>query len=230
MGGLNVKNTIVERGLQVLAPHYCFSCGKVGSILCDYCKYDIVSEPFLGCIVCGLPSRDGICSKHDSSVERSYVVSERGGPLEAIINSLKFHNLKAAALSLAELLNERLPLLPKDTVIVPIPTVSSHIRQRGYDQVELIARHLAQLRSLPLKHMLVRVGKETQHTLDRRHREIAAEKAFVFNSSIKGVKNVPILLIDDIITTGSTVSQAASQLTSYGSTVWVAAVAYQPLD
>lgn len=231
MGGKNVKNTIVERYLRVIAPHYCFSCGKVGTLLCDYCKYDIGNEPFLGCLLCGTPSRVGICEWHESPIERSFVVSERSGPLEAAINGLKFHNVKATARSLAELLDERLPLLPESTVIVPIPTVRSHIRQRGYDQVELIARHLAELRHMRIKKLLVRTGKETQHELDRRSRQQAAKRAFRLNTSIaESLKGAPLLILDDIITTGATVHNAALTLSLLESPLWVGAVAYQPLD
>ena len=230
MGGVNVKNTIVERVLQVLAPHYCFGCGKVGTLLCDYCKYNIVEEPFLGCMACGRPSREGICEWHESPVERSFIVSERSGPLEATINGLKFHNVKAAARTIAELLDERLPLLSEDTIIVPIPTVRSHIRQRGYDQVELIARHLAALRKLKVMKLLVRVGKETQHTLDREQRQDAAQKAFRLNDSVCELETWPLLLLDDIITTGATISNAALILQPLGAPIWVGAAAYQPLD
>lgn len=230
MGRLNVKNTIVERVLQNIAPHHCSGCGNVGSLLCPYCKYDIIHEPFLGCIVCGNSSRVGICTIHDAPIQRSFVVSERSGVLEALIDGLKFHNVKAAAKDLAALLDERLPLLPEGTIIVPIPTVRSHIRQRGYDQVELIARHLAERRQVTIVRALERVGKDTQHKLGREDREVAAKRAFVLNSRVRVEKDSPILLLDDIITTGATVLQATQTLQPLGVPVFVSALAYQPLD
>ena len=231
MGGINVKNTIVERVPGIVAPHPCFGCGKIGTLLCDYCKYNIISEPFVGCFICALPNQNGICLQHISPISRCFIVGQREGVLEALINSLKFSHTKAAAYSAALLLHESLPLLPLSTVIVPIPTVSGHIRQRGYDQTLLIAQHFAWLRALPIKRLLTRQNKATQHLLGKDDRLKEAGGAFKLDTTIRGVApDVPILIIDDIITTGATVSAAANVLKCYSSQVWVGALAYQPLD
>jgi len=231
MGGLNVKNTMIEGVLRLLAPHPCYSCGKVGVLLCPNCKYNITHEPFVGCILCQTPQKHGICPNHGSPIERTFVVGARNGPLEDVINGLKFNNVKSAAKVLAELLDDTLPLLPTSTHIVPIPTVRSHVRRRGYDQVELIARHFAQLRGLPVSRLLVRKTSTTQHTEGRDTRKLQAATAFGLGSLSDVAQGAgPLLLIDDIITTGATVSAAAEQLVNTGATVWVAALAYQPLD
>ncbi|MGV9002134.1 MAG: ComF family protein [Candidatus Saccharimonadaceae bacterium] len=229
MGGLNVKITMIQGVLQVIAPHPCSGCAKIGTILCLDCKYNITHESFFGCILCGRPQLGGICPSHDSPIQRAFTVGSRTGPLEDVINRLKFQNTKLAARTLAELLNESLPFLPSDIQIVPIPTVRSHIRQRGYDQVELIAQHLAALRSMSIKRALLRKTNETQHIVRRNERLEQSQRAF---SLMEGTAfgSAPILLLDDIVTTGSTVSAAAQLLKEAGATVWVATLAYQPLD
>lgn len=229
MGGVNVKNTMIERLLQIVAPHPCFGCHKIGSILCQDCKYNITHEPFLGCILCGTPQSSGICSSHDSPIVRAFTVSSRTGALETTINSLKFNNTKQAARPLAELLHAALPILPDDIQVVSIPTVSSHIRQRGYDHVDLIIRQLNTLRPISIQRVLRRRTSTTQHTVLRRARQRQAEEAFQLDSSTP-VKGKTILLFDDIVTTGSTLSSAAKLLNDAGATVWVATLAYQPLD
>ena len=228
MGGLNVKNTIVEHVLRIIAPHPCYGCGKVGTILCDNCKYDIIHEPFVGCFVCGKPQNDGICPIHDSFLEKIVIVSTRSGPLEETINTLKFSNVKGSARTLAELLDMVLPLLPASTQIVPVPTVRSHVRQRGYDQVELIAQHLANLRGYSVVRALKRIGNATQHTADRATRQLQSQDAFALNENSLG--EGPVLILDDIITTGSTLLAAAKLLRNHASPVLAAALAYQPLD
>lgn len=229
MGGLNVKNTMVERVLQVVAPHPCFTCGKVGCVLCDDCKYDITHEPFLGCIFCATPQRYGVCRAHESAIARAFVVGQRGGTLETLINKLKFERVKAAAQPLAELLNERLPILPGDCLVVPVPTVRAHIRERGYDQVDLIARHFANFRGQEVYTGLRRITNTTQHTVDRDTRQKQAREAFVVRDEAL-LRGRHVLLLDDIITTGATLRAAAELLTRAGAVVWVAALAYQPLD
>lgn len=229
MGGLNVKNTIVERILQVLAPHLCLGCGKVGQIICEDCKYDIDFEPFSGCILCGTPSGSGICWTHHSPVGRAFTVGQRHGVLEDAINQLKFHHMKAAARTLAELLDRRLPFLPSGIELVPIPTVGSHIRQRGYDHAALLAAHFGSIRELPVHRYLRRATKTTQHTAGKHERVTQASQAFSLVGAPE-LKGKTILLVDDIVTTGSTLESAAKLLTKAGALVWVATLAYQPLD
>ena len=229
MGGLNVKNTMVERALQIVAPHPCFGCGKVGSVLCLHCKYDIAHEPFLGCILCGAVCSAGICWQHDSPIDRAFTVGVRGGALEEAINGLKFGRVKAAAKGLAELAHDSLPYFPGDFVIVPVPTVRSHVRQRGYDQVGLFARQFAVLRGHAVERILTRVTNATQHTVNKSTRLLQAETAFRIVGGVD-VRGKRILLIDDIVTTGATLEAAAKLLRNAGATVWVITLAYQPLD
>lgn len=228
MGGLNVKNTIVEVLLQNIAPHPCSGCGKIGSLLCDHCKYDIVSEPFLGCIMCGTPHLNGICENHNENIRNAFVVHTRTGVTKRLIDEYKFQRVKGAAKSLALLLHESLPVLPSDTIIVPIPTVKSHVRQRGYDQVELIAKHFAKLRNLRVVPLLVRMTNSTQHLLDRSTRIHEAQQAFSLNKKLfRESTNSPKLILDDIITTGATVKEAARILSAGNAPMLVGALAYQ---
>jgi len=231
MGGINVKITMIEALLQKVAPHLCFGCGKMGTPLCDNCKYNITSEPFLGCILCGKLSPEGLCAQHDVPICKAWVVGERHTVLRRVIDAYKFENVKAASNVLVDLLDSRLPLLPADTIIVPIPTAPSHIRQRGYDHIDILARLLAKRRKMPITHILQRSSSATQHRLNKAERQSEASGAF-FVSEATGVNpDTPLLLVDDIITTGSTISSAAQVLAAAGAkTIFVATVAYQPLD
>ncbi len=229
MGGLNVKNTMIQRVLEIIAPHPCSGCGKTGSILCEHCKYDIIHEPFWGCILCGRPNPDGICASHHSPVVKAYTVGRRTDTLETILNKLKFEHVKAAAVPLGELLHTHLPLFADDVLVVPIPTVRSHVRQRGYDQTELITRHFCEQRGMRFEKLLDRTSKATQHTVGRATRQEQAKEAFSLRSK-RDLTGRTVILIDDIVTTGSTLMAAAHILKQAGATVFVATLAYQPLD
>lgn len=228
MGGVNVKNTIVEWVLKIIAPHPCSGCAKVGTLLCQDCKYNIINDRFVGCILCGTPHRGGICARHASPIDRAFVVAARDGALEALIDRLKFQNTRAAARSLAELLSLALPLLPAHIKLLPLPTIRRHARQRGYDHTELLVRHLAELRNHAIIRPLRRRTAAIQKTATRKQRHSQARQAFTFSTG--SLKGETVLLVDDVITTGATVEAAAQLLKQAGATVWVAALAYQPLD
>jgi ComF family protein len=231
MGGVNVKNTMIEVVLTKVAPHLCFGCGKTGTTLCYNCKYNITSEPFSGCFLCGKPSSDGLCAHHDVPICKAWIVSERREVLQQAIDAYKFQFTKAAVHTLAGILDESLPMLPRDMVIVPIPTASSHVRQRGYDHLELLARSFAVKREMPVSRLLLRTSSKTQHELNKKDRQHEAIKAFALTTAITVPLTTPILLLDDIVTTGSTLVSAAKALSSAGyENIFSAALAYQPLD
>jgi ComF family protein len=231
MGGLNVKITMIEALMQTVAPHLCFGCGKNGTMLCDNCKYNIIEEPFSGCILCGNISNNGLCAQHDVPICKAWVVGERRTVLKRVINAYKFEYVKATGSTLIDLLDARLPILPSNTIIVPIPTAPSHIRARGYDHLGVLAKLLSQRRELPVAPLLERASTTTQHHLNKVDRQFEAGNAFTLSSHATIDTTSPVLLLDDIITTGATITSAAQILAQAGvQTIFVAALAYQPLD
>jgi ComF family protein len=130
--------------------------------------------------------------------------------------------------SLGDLLLFVLPDLPKDTVIVPVPTISSHVRERGYDHMLLIAKYIAKSRRLECRQLLRRVTNTKQRQSSARQRKAQAKAAFAADAITNC--NRPYLLIDDVMTTGATIKYAARALKKAGArNVWVAVIAYQGL-
>lgn len=229
MKPLNVKSTMVEAVLDLIAPHYCCSCGAIGGLLCESCKYDIVSEPFEGCLLCGWPSLSGSCASCASSVARSWCGGERSGGLEKLINRYKFEYAQAAFRPLGDIILSTLPELPAEVVVVPIPTIRTHIRQRGYDHTLLTARYIADARRIALQRPLRRRTATVQRGADRKTRISQAKEAFEVIARLD--PRAIYLLIDDVVTTGSTLRFAAEAMKSAGAnTIWAAAAARQPLD
>jgi ComF family protein len=157
------------------------------------------------------------------------VVGEREGTLQRVIGLYKFGRAKAAHKILGDLLLETLPCLPPDTVVVPVPTVSSHIRERGYDHMLLIAKYVAQSRGLKCEQLLRRRTDTKQRQASAGQRDIQAKYAFEVRDIINASK--PYLLIDDVITTGSTIKYASKALHDAGAEhVWVAVIARQVME
>lgn len=222
---------MIDQLLSLVAPHYCSGCDDRGSLLCDNCKYDIISEPYEYCVSCAkvLAPTQGICHECKVPYTRAWCVADRRDHLQRLIGNYKFTNARAAHLPLAQLLHERLPELPSNTVIVPVPTVNSHIRQRGYDHMALIAQRLARLRDLPVSTALRRVTSTKQRDASRSVRSAQAKAAFSCSERLDDTKIY--LLIDDVVTTGATMKYAALKLREAGAeVVWIASISRQPLD
>ncbi len=220
---------MIDKLLGIVAPHHCYSCGISGSILCSSCKYDIIEDSQSGCLLCGKTTPDGICSVCKTAYQKAWYIGERKEVLERLLDDYKFERVYAAASTFAELLDATLPVLPANTVIVPVPTIARHIRQRGYDHTVLIAKRFAALRKLPYSHALDRVGSSHQLGADRKTRIAQAKHAYKLHKPIDATSHY--LLIDDIVTTGATMQYASKALVDAGAqNVWVAAIARQPLD
>ena len=217
--------------LSYIAPHHCSGCDISGTLLCDNCKYDIISEPFSMCVACGKNSagRNGLCGHCKVPYSRAWCVSARRDHLQRLIGNYKFTNARSAYIPLAQLLDDYLPDLPADTVIVPVPTANSHVRQRGYDHMLLIAQQLGKLRRMSVDTSLRRVTDTKQRSASAQQRTENAKSAFTCGDTLDHTKN--FLLIDDVITTGATVKYASNTLLGAGAeTVWVASISRQPLD
>lgn len=173
-------------------------------------------------------SSDNLCNTCRSSFNSAWVVGSRTGALKEVIDVYKFERARQAHVQLASLLDDILPILPLDIEVVPIPTITKHVRARGYDHMHLISRELANKRSLTHSTPLRRATTTVQQGASRKQRLEQARAAFTAHKVSRGKR---YLIVDDICTTGSTLEYAARALREAGaSEVWVAVIAAQPLE
>jgi len=159
---------------------------------------------------------------------RAWAVGERSGVLQRLIGDYKFQRMKSAYKILGDLLLSVLPDLPDNVIIAPVPTAASHIRERGYDHMLLIARYMARCRGLQHQRLLRRVTDTKQRQSSASQRQAQASRAFVVEGSIDPDK--VYLLLDDVVTTGATIKYASRALVRAGAkNVWVIVVARQML-
>jgi ComF family protein len=209
---------MLDKLVSLLAPHTCLVCGTEGYLLCPWCKPDAVSALPERCYRCNAVSRDSaVCQKcrKVSPLTHVWVRSDYEGAAKKLIYRLKFARAIATATVIAELMDEAIPDMPKDTVVTYIPTATSRVRLRGYDQSHLLARAIARQRGLKLTPLLIRVGQSRQVGSDRKHRINQAQNNYrVRNGKCNRVEQV--LLVDDILTTGATLESAARLLKQSG--------------
>ena len=221
---------MIDTALALLAPHYCSDCRQIGTTLCDNSKYDIISEHLSICIACKKPASErGIRWSCHLSYDRAWMIARRQDVLETVIDLYKFEHVMAAYNRLCSMLDDVLPILPKETIVIAVPTISSHKRERGYDHCLLVARDFARRRGLTLSKVLRLASSATQRGASATVRKKQAAQAFTVPGTVQ--PDVPYLLVDDIVTTGATLEYTTRVLKAAGaSQVWVATIAYQALD
>jgi ComF family protein len=108
---------------------------------------------------------------------------------------------------------------------VPVPASAEKLKERGFNQAELLASRLAALLGAPvLPQALLRRDSLAQHTLNRKTRLQNAETAYAINEATH-VKGKHILLVDDVLTTGATMASCGALLLEAGAASVVAVAA-----
>lgn len=157
-------------------------------------------------------------------------------PVREAILALKFRGITlyapALAKGIAAFVESQTPPLPvfdpDKTLLVPVPLAPRRFRERGFNQAEVIARHLGARLRLPVAAYALGRTRETtpQTTLaDARTRRENVARAFSVNEP-EAVRRKTILLVDDVYTTGATMAECAKTLHDAGSRdVWGVAIA-----
>ena len=204
--------------LSVIAPHYCYGCGKTGQIICQKCKKYITQMTYTTCVLCDRrPKHGNYCGRHHFPVGQVYCLLLRRGAVLQAIDALKFERKRAVINDLVAIADELLPQLPANSVLVPIPTTPRNTRIRGYDHMKLICRQLGRVRNIPVEQVIRRRNNVTQHfTKSAKQRRLQAKEFFWVAGNIDPSKHY--YLVDDIFTTGATVREAAHCLRQAGAT------------
>ena len=139
-------------------------------------------------------------------------------PIDALVRALKFHGERAHARLFGTLLalERARSTAPLPALVVPVPLHALRLRERGYNQAAELARFAARTLALPFDRTLLerrRATREQSHLhLDARRRNVSG--AFIATRTLPGAPR--IALVDDVITTGSTVAAAAAALSAAG--------------
>lgn len=216
---------MITQLLQLIAPDDCLECNQEGSLWCEWCRLN--SEPLPSrCFKCHAATTNyDVCERcrRSTYVKRLYVAAEYKSTAKEIIAALKYKSMRQASKPIARALAEILPLLDGQFIVASLPTAPVRRRQRGFDHTEHIARELAGLIQQPYKRILRKTDNNRQVGATRTVRLKQAKNAYrlAHGAQVSGSK---ILLIDDVVTTGASLSEATKTLRQAGAKQVICAV------
>lgn len=217
--------------IGLIAPFNCLMCGMQGKVICTGCSLDAFPAVPSRCYRCRKHTSDSkVClsCRRQGKIRNLWVVTDFEKYAQELVYKLKFERVQSAAEIIAKSLDETLPFIKPQVLVTIAPTSGARRRQRGYDQAELIARSFARRRGLRFAQTLVRASDFRQTGANRSTRLKQLSGAFWPIRSYL-FKNTPVLIIDDVLTTGATLQEAARTLHSAGAETVNAAVFAQTL-
>jgi len=210
---------------DVLFPPRCLGCGEridAADVLCPLCLAGLLPLP-----------TDADCSQtHLSSLtfpsEATMMLvgfeHETGGALEACIHAMKYQGMHRIGVWLGRLLGEHIlgsPLLGGDPLIVPVPLHKVKQLERGYNQAEMLCRGLAMECEIDhVPKLLARRRYTISQSAARLHRDQRRGNmldAFMVDAALaEALRHRPVIIVDDLVTTGATMGECSMALYSAG--------------
>lgn len=226
-----MKNTttIIDKLISYLFPFHCLCCNKIINfskepIICDDCKPLLPLIKGKCCSVCGLPIYDGSfntlcprCRKRNFSFVKNYTPFLYKDGIRNAILSLKFSKQKSKARTLGYIMAANIITqnAPSFDYVTHVPSYSFREISRGFNQAQLLAEYVSINLNSPHKVLIKKIrDTKKQSTLKMSERLTNVKNAYKVNDI--NVEGKTILLIDDVLTTGSTLYECSQVLKKAG--------------
>lgn len=202
--------------LDLVFPTSCACCGLPGADLCAACEGTLVRHVG-GCARCGHPWSVAVecCPECPAKLDRVRHAVSYTPAAQSLLLALKEGGRRSLAPLLADLVVATVPA-PAACVLVPVPSTPAAARDRGFNQAELVARALGRRWDLPVEGALCRDAdgprQRGSSATDRRRQVRGAFRA------TPRTRWTPVTLVDDVMTTGATLSACARALRAEGAT------------
>lgn len=184
-----------------IAPPLCAACGRscrAEAVVCTRCGRRLAgAKPLLG--------------QGPPGLDRAWSSASHEGVARGLVSALKFRHLLPVADLMADRIQWLAPAHVLSGAIVPVPPAPTRLRRRGFDPAGELAAALAERLGTPLESCLVRRGSRRQ--VGRRRAERLGQPPRIHAS---GVAPRSVLLVDDVLTTGATMSACAQALRAAG--------------
>ena len=218
--------------LHLAYPHLCCACNKplykYEKLICTYCKYHLPKTNFH--FEDDNPVIRQFWGKANVFSATAFYYFSKGGRVQQLLHNLKYNGKKEVGIEVGKMFGKELkesPLYNTVNCVIPVPLHLSKKKKRGYNQSDFIADGIAEGMGIPSeKEVLIRAtATSTQTKKSAFERWLNVESIFKLKNENQ-ISGKHILLVDDVITTGSTFESCAAALLSVpGTRVSIAAIA-----
>jgi competence protein ComFC len=206
-------------------PKKCVNCKKFGEYLCDNCFSLLSYDVLVPCVYCQKKSFDGNTHpgcKNLNSLDGAFAAVRYNKPIKKLVRSFKYKPyLKDLRKYISDLFIEGIiqnedfmRVIKKQSKLVPVPLHSARLKNRGYNHADLLTDNLSEYFGLEKVDIVERTREtSSQFGLSLSERRLNLKKAFKVR---KEGEFDQVILIDDIVTTGSTFIECAKVLKKSG--------------
>jgi ComF family protein len=222
----------LESFTDLFFPKVCLTCGSTLTgderVICSACR---LSLPETGYHLSGNnPVEELFIGRLKTEKAYSLLFFDKGSKYRKLIHQLKYKGRKDAGEFLGQLMGSRLLdcQFPSVDMIVPVPLHNARLRRRGFNQSTILAQGISSVIQKPVNENVLRRTKytSTQTKRGRYERWKNVEGLFTCPEPLP-IENKHILLVDDVVTTGSTLEAAGSSLLQHkGVRISIATAAY----
>ena len=203
--------------------------------ICGECFADLPHHSVPHCPKCAIPTNGevcGACLQHPPAHDHTLAAFSYAFPVDQLIQALKYRQRLAIAPVLGGALALAARSRPRPDLLIPMPLHPKRLQQRGFNHATEIAREMADELNLPLDLSVCERVRDTPPQValayDQRRRNVRG--AFVCRGDVAGQR---VALIDDVMTTGTSLDELAATLKKAGALeveAWVVARSLPPAD
>jgi len=222
--------SLAKNFINLIYPLHCAICKKpldpeAGGSVCRYCILLLKRVPEPCCVSCGKPvdtareqCKDCLAAKPAFSIARSACLYE--GAMKDLIRQFKYHGKLSLENQLSDILIKYLKDNPQITegvaMVTFVPIGGDHMRKRGFNQSKALARNVSKALGLRLADCVDKIAStRSQNELSREDRLVNLSGAFRAKNS-GAFYGLSILMVDDVMTTGTTLNECAKTLLRSG--------------
>lgn len=222
---------MLDKLISLISPHHCVVCSDIADGMCKKCMLQLKPFNLHNCVLCGYGLNTGsrCCSSCELANVNQLITVKMSKDLRKLLHEYKYNNKRAFCKVLAQIVSNNIDNTGRNYIIVPLPPSSKHRRQRGYDHILNIVRHLSKMTNCEYEMVLKRKTNFRQVGADRQTRFTQADNAFISRYPLSPDRTY--IIFDDVITTGATITSAVRALRSGGARkIQILAITHRALE